>query len=1008
MAPAAWPAGAPAAPAAVVDPIDLARLPSRVFTDRDGLPQNSILSMTLDASGRLWAGTLDGAASYDGRRWTAVDMPRRTVSNQVNAVLGAADGSVWFGTNGGGLARLRDGAWQTYDTAAGLPGNAVKVLRETRQGGRTTLWAGTDRGLARLEDGRWSTVDARSGLPHDSVLSLLPTVADDGGLVLWVGTGGGLARLEAGRWTTVDPAALPHPVVLSLMETAAADGTRTLWAGTSNGLARLDRGRWTTFGAGAGLPALRIEALAETGAPGARVVWAACFGGGLARWDGADRWVTFGDRSGLPNTRLRSLMETTAPDGHSLLWVGTAAGGLARLKPDGWRVLDTTNGLPSNIVRSLLEARDASGARVLWIGTAGGGLARAEGGRWTTFDAAAGLASPQVMALARTAGKDGASTIWIGTEGAGLLRFEGGRLRTDPPAPGFTPETVNALLATANAAGESVLWVGTGSGTHLKGSGLGRLERGRWTVFTTAEGLPHDSVNALAETEGPGGARVLWVGTPAGLARGQDGAWTVYDRRAGLPNDHVRSVAEVGDGAGGRRLFVGTLGGGVAYADVSRGTPVWTTLSDATTPALPNNVIYQVRGDRFDRVYLFTNKGVARLTPRRAGQGPAYEVDRFDRDDGIPSQEFNSGASMVDSAGRIWAGSVQGAVVLDPSPERERPRAVLSVRGTVPALGRALASGEALPSDANGLEFDFPLVSLFREAETRYRTELVGLEASATDWGPEAHVPYARLPPGAFVFRAWARDFRGTVSGPVEVPFSVRAPFWRTWPALVLYLAAALALAAQAARLRTRVLARRNAALQALVRQRTAELDQKVEELRVSEHRALAASDAKSVFIANMSHELKTPLNAVLGFAQLMDRRKERDAEDREHLGAIRRSGEQLLGLINDILSLSAGDSATSRVGGAGGPARDPGTAAVPLTAERLRALPAPWVARLREAVDHGDPIEAAELTQEIEGLDAPLAAEIRARLLAYRLEELEAALDRLGDPPPAARAAEG
>jgi CheY-like chemotaxis protein/anti-sigma regulatory factor (Ser/Thr protein kinase) len=54
-----------------------------------------------------------------------------------------------------------------------------------------------------------------------------------------------------------------------------------------------------------------------------------------------------------------------------------------------------------------------------------------------------------------------------------------------------------------------------------------------------------------------------------------------------------------------------------------------------------------------------------------------------------------------------------------------------------------------------------------------------------------------------------------------------------------------------------------------------------------------------------MSHELRTPLNGILGFAQLLVRRTPRDPEDQQGLQVILKSGEHLLGLINDVLSLA-------------------------------------------------------------------------------------------------------
>ncbi|MCC3414518.1 MULTISPECIES: PAS domain S-box protein [unclassified Microcoleus] len=76
-------------------------------------------------------------------------------------------------------------------------------------------------------------------------------------------------------------------------------------------------------------------------------------------------------------------------------------------------------------------------------------------------------------------------------------------------------------------------------------------------------------------------------------------------------------------------------------------------------------------------------------------------------------------------------------------------------------------------------------------------------------------------------------------------------------------------------------------------------------ELIKSKENAEVANRAKSQFLASMSHELRTPLNAILGFSQVMARNISITPEQKEYIEIINRSGEHLLELINDVLSMS-------------------------------------------------------------------------------------------------------
>ena len=82
------------------------------------------------------------------------------------------------------------------------------------------------------------------------------------------------------------------------------------------------------------------------------------------------------------------------------------------------------------------------------------------------------------------------------------------------------------------------------------------------------------------------------------------------------------------------------------------------------------------------------------------------------------------------------------------------------------------------------------------------------------------------------------------------------------------------------------------------------ELESRAAELEQERDRAEAANRAKSDFVANMSREIRTPLNAVLGMVYLLGNTK-LDTEQRKYLTMVRVAGQSLLGILNDVLDYS-------------------------------------------------------------------------------------------------------
>src|SRR5258705_3424996 len=164
---------------------------------------------------------------------------------------------------------------------------------------------------------------------------------------------------------------------------------------------------------------------------------------------------------------------------------------LSRYGAAVWR---QPQGLPQNSVLSLLQTRDG----YLWVGTMGG-LSRFDGVRFTTFDDRdkRQLREAEIWALVEA---DYAS-LWIGIFGGGLSRFKDGRFTVYSTREGLINDFVTSLCLDHDGG----IWIGTDGG-------LSYFKNERFTNYTVKDGLQHDAIRGLY-TDRDGS---VWVGTKQG------------------------------------------------------------------------------------------------------------------------------------------------------------------------------------------------------------------------------------------------------------------------------------------------------------------------------------------------------------------------------------------------------------------------------------------------------------------------------------------------------------
>lgn len=173
-----------------------------------------IHALAEDQAGQLWLGTHVGLISYDAQlRHKSDALPEY----EVRCLLTDRHGVLWVGTTGNGLARVRNGLFDSLTTADGLTADTILALAEDTEG---NLWIGTPEGLNQLTDIKFPTYATRDGFPLQSALSV--SASPRGGV--WLGTDSGAVYWNDGQSAVYSTnCGLTFPYVKRVLEATNGD-----------------------------------------------------------------------------------------------------------------------------------------------------------------------------------------------------------------------------------------------------------------------------------------------------------------------------------------------------------------------------------------------------------------------------------------------------------------------------------------------------------------------------------------------------------------------------------------------------------------------------------------------------------------------------------------------------------------------------------------------------------------------------------------------------------------
>ncbi|MEN8157260.1 MAG: two-component regulator propeller domain-containing protein [Bacteroidota bacterium] len=762
------------------------------FSVSEGLAQSTVYKVIQDRNDLYWLGTDAGVSSFDGTSFTNYSSGDGLSENGVRAICEEPGGDIWFGHTLGGVSRYNGKGFEVLHSLDSLINSTVTYMVVDSTG---HLWIATETsGVIEIlnSSAAEESLDIRSYVGEDQSDRVFSGFVDySGGLYFVADPHLKVYDRESGTFHNVTMSGIPayHATTCFLVDRRGYS-----WFGKYHGgLYWHEPRRDTAFMVDLvkeGLSSNWVSTLFEDSEGS---IWAGTWGGGMLRITRNGDVDFFRTENGLPGMKIWTIME----DREGNILIGTHDHGLCVYKGDQFLSYFEEDGLINSQVWSILETEGGD----FWFGTNKGISVlekTGQGGAFTDFHR---LKEDRIQFLE----EDKNGTIWIGSRGV-FSYDQQGRYRFDPL---INNEITNLEVTAMEIDSDNNLWVGT-----MDGLVYFEIDNRRGTRLSQKDGLPGNDISTVfADSENR-----IWVGSEGrgvSLIEGD----SIYPLHLGFDFTPRCFTEDIKD-----NIWIGTEGRGVLLYSLEQ-QKIVRTFSEKD--GLLANLVNQLSCDRFNNVYIGTNKG---LNVVLNGEEEPYA---FTPSSGFVGIETKPNASMVDHEGNVWFGTIEGATRFTPSESGIRVTDPLThITGFhVNHESFPVKSGQRFSHKQNSMVFEYRCITLNPDA-VQYQIMLEGVDQQWRTPGTQRRVTYPALRHGRYTFQVKARNSEGVWNRePVSLRFEIRPPIYLTWYFILSVIMITGLVIIAYIKIRERALRRENALLEEKVKHRTEMVVAQKEEL---------------------------------------------------------------------------------------------------------------------------------------------------------------------------------